>query len=129
MNQCVYPPRQVSAHYPKQLPICSRYSLRCTNQKKPYNSQRHGVKWYRKLAELFVETTEYDIVLLTTEYNSFTVCRMLNPNTTTTHLLFRQNLIEEFVQFHLFGSRNSQTGPNATSVNNNPLRLIERHFI
>ena len=77
-------------------------------------------EWYRELAELFVETTVY---------NSFILYRKLNPNTTTTHLLFRQNLIEKFVQFHLFGSRNSQTGPNATGVNNNPLRLIERHFI
>ena len=87
----------------------------------PYNSQRRGVKWYRKLAELFVETTVY---------NSFIVYKKLNPNDkSTTHLLFRQKLVEELVQFHLFGSRNPQTGRNATGVTDNPLRLIERHFI
>ena len=47
----------------------------------PYNSQRRGFKWYRKLAELFIELFVY---------NSFIISKKVNPeNSTMTHLLFR----------------------------------------
>ena len=36
----------------------------------PYYSQRQGVKWYRKLAERFIELSVY---------NSFIIFRNLNP--------------------------------------------------
>ena len=61
-------------------------------------------------------------------YNSLIILRKLNPeNNTMTHLLFRQALIKELIQFHLYGSKPLQTEPVGADAN--PLRLVERHFI
>ena len=85
----------------------------------PYNLQTRRFKWPQKLAELFLELSVY---------NSFIIFKKLNPdNNTMTHLLFRQALIEELIQFHSYGSKPTQTGP--VGIDANPLRLVERHFI
>ena len=66
----------------------------------PYNSQRRGFKCYRKLAGFFTELSVY---------NSFMIFKKLNPeNNTMTHLLFRQALIRELIQFHSYGSKPPQ---------------------
>ena len=44
-----------------------------------------------------------------------------------THLLFRQALIEELIQFHSYGSKPLQTRP--VDADANPSRHVERHFI
>ena len=44
-----------------------------------------------------------------------------------THLLFRQALMEELIQFHSYGSKSLRIGPVGADAN--PLRLVERHFI
>ena len=85
----------------------------------PYNSQRRRFKWCRKLAEPFIELSGY---------NSFVIFTKLNPeNNTMTHLVFRQGLIEELIQFHSYGSQPPQTG--SVGTDDNPLRLAERNFI
>ena len=75
----------------------------------PYNSQRQGVKWYRKLEELFTELSVY---------NSFIIFKKLNlENNTMTHLLFRQVFIEELIQFHSYGSKSLQIGSVGADAN------------
>ena len=77
------------------------------------------VKWYQKLAELFIELYVD---------NTFIIFKKLNTgNNTMTHLLFRQALIEELPQFHLYASKLPQAGP--VGVDANLLRLVEQHFI
>ena len=83
----------------------------------PYLIQRKGLKWYRKIAELFI-----DICI----YNSFVLWQKLNNNINLTHLAFRNKLIEEIISFHLFGQQAFQTGSHNRP---NPMRLTERHFI
>ena len=84
----------------------------------PYNSQRRGLKWYRKLAELFIEISCY---------NSFILWKKLNPGSKVDNLRFRKMLIDELVTFYSYGSKSYQTG--RLNVSGNPLRLTERHFI
>ena len=68
----------------------------------PYNLQRWGVKWYRKMIELFIELSVY---------NSFIIFKKLNrENNAMTHLLFRQALNEELIRFHSYGSKPPKTG-------------------
>ena len=82
----------------------------------PYSIQRKGIKWYRKLWELFV-----DIAV----YNSFVVWCKLNYSDIT-HLTFRQNLMKEITSFHLYGHQQRQTGAHQ---HDNSMRLLEHHFI
>ena len=87
----------------------------------PYSLQRRGVKWYRKIGELLI-----DIAI----YNSFVIYKKLNQNNATKdHLKFRLELIEELILHHLHGGAPAQTGPNLSGVNQNLVRLVERHFI
>ena len=41
---------------------------------KPYSIQKRGLKWYRKIGELFIDITLY---------NAFIVWKKLNPNNKT----------------------------------------------
>ena len=59
----------------------------------PYLIQHKGLKWYRKVAELFIDISIY---------NSFVLWKQLN-NVDETHLGFRQKLIEEIITYHSFG--------------------------
>lgn len=45
----------------------------------PYSSQRRGVKWYRKLAELFIDISVY---------NSFILWKKMNPQSKIDHLKY-----------------------------------------
>ena len=78
--------------------------------------QHKGLKWYRKVAELFIDISIY---------NSFVLWKQLN-NVDETHLGFRQKLIEEIITYHSFGQQATQTGSHNRP---NPLRLTEHHFI
>jgi len=85
----------------------------------PYSAQRRGVKWYPKLAELFL-----DIAV----YNAYIVWKKMNPETkrkkSLSHLEFRKQLINDMITAHSFGMRtNGSTGPK----NTHPL-ATERHF-
>ena len=84
-----------------------------------YAVQGNGLKWYRKLAELFVEICIY---------NSYIVYKGLNRGKTVTHLGFRQILVKEMFSYHMFGSRNNISGERGKH-DQQPLRLIEKHFI
>jgi len=86
----------------------------------PYSIQKKGLKWYRKIGELFI-----DIAI----YNAFIVWKKLNVGDKTNHLQFRQNLAKAIVTFHLSGQCTPCPGRGETvNQRNNPLRLIERHF-
>ena len=61
----------------------------------PYSIQRKGLKWYRKVAELFIDINIY---------NSFVLWKKIN-NVDGTHLGFRQKLINEIISFHSFGQQ------------------------
>ena len=84
----------------------------------PYTCQRRGLKWYRKLGELFLEICVY---------NSFCIWQKLNPDKSINNSKFRKLLIEELIMYHSHGSRPHQTGPR--NFGGNPLRLLKRHFI
>ena len=84
----------------------------------PYTCQQRGLKWYRKLGELFLEICVY---------NSFCIWQKLNPDKSFDNLKFRKLLIEELIMYHSHGSCPHQTGPR--NFEGNPLRLFERHFI
>ena len=60
----------------------------------PYSSQRQGVKWYRTLAELYI-----DIAV----YNSFIIYKKLNGGSKIDHFNFQKMLIEELIMFHTSG--------------------------
>ena len=85
-----------------------------------YSCQMRGVKWYRKLAELFLDVTLY---------NSFIAWSNLNPFTKMTHLTFRKKLITEIITFHSSGSKLPPTGPKTTVDNLLRLRKIILIFI
>ena len=83
----------------------------------PYSSQRRGVKWYRKLAELFLDISMY---------NSFLVYKKISvDDVIDTHLKFKLDVIEELITRHHHGATPPNSGPNAGP---NLLRLVERHF-
>ena len=84
----------------------------------PYTCQQRGLKWYRKLGELFLEICVY---------NSFWIWQKLNPDKSINNSKFRKLLIEELIMYHSHGSRPHQTGPR--NFGGNPLRLLKRHFI
>ena len=87
---------------------------------KSYSSQRQGVKWYRKLAELYI-----DIAV----YNSFIIYKKLNGGSKIDHFNFLKMLIEELIMFHASGGSSYSTGPNPDPRQGNFVRLVERHFI
>ena len=68
----------------------------------PHSSQRRGVKWYRKIAELHLDISVY---------NSFILWKKINPDKQNVdHLSYRKLLIEEiFVSCNLV-VRASPTG-------------------
>ena len=67
----------------------------------PYSiQQKGGNKWYRKIAELFVELSVY---------NAFIVWKKLN-NSTETQLIFRHDLIQEIITVHLSGQSSLNAG-------------------
>ena len=68
----------------------------------PYNMQRKGRKWYRKLAELFMEISVYNSFILWKKIN--------NPN--IDQLQFRQDIINSIIIFHVTKHRTHQTGRN-----------------
>ena len=82
----------------------------------PYLIQCKGLKWYRDVAELFIDISIYNLFVLWKKIN----------NVNEIHLGFRQKLIEEIISFHSFGQHATQTGSHNHP---NPLRLAERHFI
>ena len=86
----------------------------------PYSSQRRGVNWYRKLAELYI-----DIAV----YNSFIIYKKLNGGSKIDHFNFLKMLIEELIMFHASGGSSYSTGPNPDPRQGNFVRLVERHFI
>ena len=86
----------------------------------PYSSQRRGVKWYHKLAELYI-----DIAV----YNSFIVYKKLNGGSKINHFSFWKMLIEELIMFHASGSSSYSTGPNPDPSQGNFVVVVERHFI
>ena len=86
----------------------------------PYSSQRRGVNWYRKLAELYI-----DIAV----YNSFIIYKKLNGGSKIDHFNFLKILIEELIMFHAAGGSSYSTGPNPDPRQGNFVRLVERHFI
>ena len=63
----------------------------------PYSSQRRGIKWYRKIAELFV-----DICV----YNSYILWKKVNPDESQVdHLRFRKQLINDLITFQLWSKK------------------------
>ena len=86
----------------------------------PYSSQRRGIKWYRKIAELFV-----DICV----YNSYILWKKLNPDQSRfDHLRFRKQLIKELITFHSYGAtKKNKTGKK--NSDENPMHLTDRHFL
>ena len=82
----------------------------------PYSVQRKSLKWYRKLAELFIDFAVY---------NSFVIWRELNFSDAT-HLQFRQKLVKAIIMNHCYGGTGEKSGPH---THDQPLRLKERHFI
>ena len=87
---------------------------------KPYSIQKRGLKWYRKIGELFI-----DIAI----YNAFIIWKKLNPQRKDTNLDFRMELIKTIIQFHMNKEpSNPGRGETPAVQNLDPLRLIERHF-
>ena len=82
----------------------------------PYSCQRKSLKWYRKLAELFIDISVS---------NSYIVWKELNSSTET-HLNFKQMIIKEIITWHSYGSSSNKCGPH---VHDQPLRLVEKHII
>ena len=85
----------------------------------PYSSQRRGIKWYRKPAELHIDITVF---------NSFILYEKLNPFSNFDHLMFRNLLIEEIIMCHMYGGASYTTGPSSEPERENLIRLTERHF-
>ena len=70
----------------------------------PYSIQRKGLKWYRKIAELFI-----DICM----YNSYVIWKKSNPTQRgrgITHLQYRQNLIKPILMYHFHQEAPKQLG-------------------
>ena len=86
----------------------------------PYSLARKGVKWYRKLAELFVDFAVY---------NSFVIWKKLN-RTNKSHFQFRLQLVNTIIMFHVDSDGAKCPGNSGQpSALDNPLRLKGKHFI
>ena len=86
----------------------------------PYCLQRKGVKWYRKIAELFVETCIY---------NAYIAYCKLNPTCKWTQLQYRQELVNLIIAIHKTDVTSYRVGPKPRRQNENPIRITEKHFI
>jgi hypothetical protein len=84
----------------------------------PYSIHRKGLKWYRKIAELFIELAVY---------NAHTLWKLSN-GFNKTQLQFRMDLVKDIVTYHLSGTRAFQSGQKPAG-DANPFRLIGKHFI
>ena len=84
----------------------------------PYALARKGIKWYRKLAELFIDFSIY---------NSFIIWKKLNSQSKLTNLQFRLQLVDAIIMHHLTEKGSNRPGPSGKD--RDPLRLKERHFI
>ena len=82
----------------------------------PYPSQRRGVKWYHKLAELYIDVAVY---------NSFIIYKKLMVGSKIDHFNFQKMLIEELIMFHASGGLPYSTGPNPDPSQGNFVKL---HF-
>ena len=82
----------------------------------PYLSQRQGVKWYHKLAELYIDVAVY---------NSFIIYKKLMVGSKIDHFNFQKMLIEELIMFHASGGLPYSTGPNPDPSQGNFVKL---HF-
>ena len=82
----------------------------------PYPSQRRGVKWYHKLAELYIDVAVY---------NSFIIYKKLMVGSKIDHFSFQKMLIEELIMFHASGGLPYSTGPNPDPSQGNFVKL---HF-
>ena len=81
----------------------------------PYSSQRRGVKWYRKIAELYLDISVY---------NSFILWKKMNPNKQNVdHLNYRKLLVQEIIMFHAFGGQSQSTRPNPDTTKPNLIKL------
>ena len=70
----------------------------------PYSSQRREIKWYRKIAELFVDMCIY---------NAYIPWKKLNlDQNLVDHLRFRKQPINELITFHSYGVKHNKTGEN-----------------
>ena len=86
----------------------------------PNGLARRGVKWYRKLAEVFIDFAIY---------NSFIVWKKIN-NSKKTHFQFRDSLVNAIIMFHLNDKGPSCPGHSSKAgLINYPLRLIGKHFL
>ena len=87
----------------------------------PYSSQRRGIKWHRKIAELYLDISVY---------NSFILWKKMDPDKQNVdHLSYQKLLIKEINMFHAFGGQSQVTGPSPDTTKANLIRLTERHFI
>ena len=84
----------------------------------PYSVQRRGLKWYRKIAELFIEISVFNSFIV---YKKSTVTKM-------SQLQYRQNLAKSIITQHLHGTRTFQTG-HMSVKDCTPFRLIGKHFL
>lgn len=84
----------------------------------PYALARKGIKWYRKLAEVFIDFATY---------NSYIIWKQLN-NSKHTNLQFRLQLVDAIIMHHLNKTETSHP-PGPSPSNKDPLRLKEKHFI
>ena len=66
----------------------------------PYSCQRKTLKWYRKLAELFIDISIY---------NSYVIWKELTTSHAT-HLSFRQVLVRDIITAHHYGATKNQRG-------------------
>ena len=86
----------------------------------PYALARKGVKWYRKLAEVF---TDFAI------YNAYIIWKNLKKSKKT-HLQFREALVDAIIMHHVNDEGSGRPGPYCKpSETKNLLRLKEKHFI
>ena len=59
---------------------------------KPYSIQKRGLKWYRKIGELFIDISMY---------NAFILWKKLNPTRKESNYQFRMALIKQIITFHM----------------------------
>ena len=73
----------------------------------PYCIHRKGVKWYRKIAELFLEIAKY---------NSYIVWRNIN-NSNATQLSYRQNLVKEILILFQQAAKSTRSWGDSKCIN------------
>ena len=79
-----------------------------------YCSQRRRVKWYRKIAELYLDISVN---------NSFILWQKINPDKqNVNHLSYRMLLIKKIIMLHAFGGQGQSTGPGPDTTKANLVR-------